>query len=150
MTGHLSRTLGGTGRDNTLIGCPGCPTVPMFQMSVTRAAYEILPASAFSANKGGVASRFQCSCPCFALGFPAVTRPPPSLATALAFSGQLMKLREGVHGWDQGDELLGHRRHAGLLKEWIDRHGGLTADMKTVKNGPELWAIIDPCPEEVF
>jgi hypothetical protein len=25
----------------------------------------------------------------------------------------------------------------------IDHHGGLTADMKTVKNGPELWAIID-------
>ena len=36
------------------------------------------------------------------------------------------------------------------VKKWIDRHGGLTADMKTVENGPELWAIIDPCPEEVF
>ena len=36
------------------------------------------------------------------------------------------------------------------VKKWINRHGGLTADMKTVKNGPELWAIIDPCPEEVF
>ena len=36
------------------------------------------------------------------------------------------------------------------LKEWISRHGGLTNDMKKVKNGPELWAIIDPCPEEFF
>jgi hypothetical protein len=36
------------------------------------------------------------------------------------------------------------------VKEWIDRHGGITADMKTVTNGPELWAIVDPCPEEVF
>ena len=36
------------------------------------------------------------------------------------------------------------------VKGWIDRHGGLTADMKMVENGPELWAIIDPCPEEVF
>src|SRR5881396_1440722 len=31
------------------------------------------------------------------------------------------------------------------LKEWISRHGGLTTDMKKIKNGPELWAIIDPC-----
>jgi hypothetical protein len=34
------------------------------------------------------------------------------------------------------------------VKEWISRHGGLTADMKKVKNGPALWAIVDPCPEE--
>jgi hypothetical protein len=32
----------------------------------------------------------------------------------------------------------------------IDRHGGLTADIKTMKNGPELWAIIDPCSKEIF
>ncbi len=36
------------------------------------------------------------------------------------------------------------------VKDWIGRHGGLTADMKKVRNGPELWAIIDPCPEEFF
>ena len=34
------------------------------------------------------------------------------------------------------------------LKDWLRRHGGLTADMKKIKNGPELWAIVDPCPEE--
>ena len=34
------------------------------------------------------------------------------------------------------------------VKEWIGRHGGLTADMKKVKNGPALWAIVDPCPDE--
>jgi len=34
------------------------------------------------------------------------------------------------------------------VKEWISRHGGLTPQMKRVKNGPELWAIVDPCPEE--
>jgi hypothetical protein len=34
------------------------------------------------------------------------------------------------------------------VKKWIDRHGGLTADMKTV-NGPELWAMVRPCPQEV-
>ena len=36
------------------------------------------------------------------------------------------------------------------VKDWIRRNGGLTTDMKKVKNGPELWAIIDPCPEEFF
>lgn len=34
------------------------------------------------------------------------------------------------------------------LKEWIKRVGGLTLNMKHLKNGPDLWAIIDPCPEE--
>jgi len=36
------------------------------------------------------------------------------------------------------------------VKEWIARNGGLTPDMKKVKNGPALWAMIDPCPEEFF
>jgi hypothetical protein len=36
------------------------------------------------------------------------------------------------------------------VKKWIERQGGLTADMKTVKNGPELWAIINPCPKGKF
>ena len=34
------------------------------------------------------------------------------------------------------------------VRGWISRHGGLSSNMKTVKNGPELWAIIDPCPDE--
>ena len=34
------------------------------------------------------------------------------------------------------------------VKDWIRQQGGLTPDMKKVKNGPELWAMIDPCPEE--
>jgi len=34
------------------------------------------------------------------------------------------------------------------VKDWIEQHGGLTADMKHLLNGTELWAIIDPCPEE--
>jgi hypothetical protein len=34
------------------------------------------------------------------------------------------------------------------LKDWLKRQGGLTADTKRIKNGPELWAIVDPCPEE--
>jgi len=34
------------------------------------------------------------------------------------------------------------------VKNWISRNGGLTNEMKKIKNGEELWKIIDPCPEE--
>jgi hypothetical protein len=34
------------------------------------------------------------------------------------------------------------------VKDWISRKGGLTPEMKRVHNGPELWAMIDPCPDE--
>ena len=34
------------------------------------------------------------------------------------------------------------------VKDWIKRKGGLTPEMKRVKNGPDLWAMIDPCPDE--
>jgi hypothetical protein len=32
--------------------------------------------------------------------------------------------------------------------DWIARAGGLTPKMKIVKNGPELWSMVLPCPEE--
>ena len=34
------------------------------------------------------------------------------------------------------------------VKDWIRRNGGLTTEMKKIKNGQELWKIVDPCPEE--
>ena len=34
------------------------------------------------------------------------------------------------------------------VKDWIRRNGGLTNEMKKIKNGGELWKIVDPCPEE--
>ena len=34
------------------------------------------------------------------------------------------------------------------VKSWIARHGGLTPQMKHLKNGAELWAIVDPCADE--
>ena len=34
------------------------------------------------------------------------------------------------------------------LKAWIGRNGGLTPEMKKIKNGRDLWMIVDPCPEE--
>lgn len=34
------------------------------------------------------------------------------------------------------------------VKSWISRNGGLTNEMKKIKNGTELWKIVDPCPDE--
>jgi hypothetical protein len=34
------------------------------------------------------------------------------------------------------------------VKDWIRQHGGLSAEMKHVTNGPDLWAMVDPCPDE--
>jgi hypothetical protein len=34
------------------------------------------------------------------------------------------------------------------VKAWIQRNGGLTTEMKKIRNGVDLWKIIDPCPEE--
>jgi hypothetical protein len=34
------------------------------------------------------------------------------------------------------------------VKDWISRNGGLTPNMKRVKNGPDLWTMVDPCPDE--
>jgi hypothetical protein len=33
------------------------------------------------------------------------------------------------------------------VREWISKHGGLTPDMKRLKNGYDLWMIVNPCPE---
>ena len=56
-----------------------------------------------------------------------------------------------------GSKVLSHEATAEVMsyypeavKEWISRHGGLTAGTKKVRNGPELWVIVDPCPEEYF
>jgi hypothetical protein len=34
------------------------------------------------------------------------------------------------------------------LKAWIAKQGGLTPQMKKLKNGSDLWRVIDPCPED--
>jgi hypothetical protein len=34
------------------------------------------------------------------------------------------------------------------VKDWIRRNGGLTTEMKKIRNGVDLWQIVDPCPEE--
>ncbi len=36
------------------------------------------------------------------------------------------------------------------MRDWLRNNGGLTLDMKKIKNGVDLWKIVDPCPEEFF
>ena len=57
--------------------------------------------------------------------------------------------------WTFGVKVMSYAGTADLVsyypptvKDWLKRHGGLTPEMKRVKNGPDLWAIVDPCPEE--
>jgi hypothetical protein len=33
------------------------------------------------------------------------------------------------------------------VKGWIRRHGGLAPQMRPLKNGHDLWMIVNPCPE---
>jgi len=33
------------------------------------------------------------------------------------------------------------------VQNWIRKQGGLTPDMKRLKNGYELWMIVNPCPD---
>jgi len=51
-----------------------------------------------------------------------------------------------VQSYAGTDELMSY--YPETLKEWIADKGGLARQMKTIKNGADLWAIIDPCPEE--
>jgi hypothetical protein len=44
------------------------------------------------------------------------------------------------------NDLLSH--YPQPVRDWIARHGGLSTEMKHVINGPELWAMVDPCPDE--
>jgi hypothetical protein len=33
------------------------------------------------------------------------------------------------------------------VKEWISRQGGLAPEMKKLRNGVDLWMIVNPCPD---
>jgi hypothetical protein len=33
------------------------------------------------------------------------------------------------------------------VKDWLARQGGLTPEMKKLKNGADLWMIVNPCPD---
>jgi hypothetical protein len=51
-----------------------------------------------------------------------------------------------VQSYAGTDELMSY--YPDTLKGWIEQQGGLARQMKTIRNGVDLWAIIDPCPDE--
>ena len=51
-----------------------------------------------------------------------------------------------VQSYAGTDELMSY--YPDTLKGWLEQQGGLARQMKTIRNGMDLWAIIDPCPDE--
>ena len=74
--------------------------------------------------------------------------PRASLGFHLAYYDTANTLGVKVTSYAGTADLMSY--YPETVKDWISRNGGLTTDMKKVKNGPALWAIVDPCPEEFF
>ena len=72
--------------------------------------------------------------------------PRASLGFHLAYYDKAFTFGMKVTSYAGTADLMSY--YPETVKEWINRQGGLTTEMKKVKNGPELWAIVDPCPEE--
>ena len=51
-----------------------------------------------------------------------------------------------VNSTDGTSDLMSY--YPETVRNWIRRIGRLTNEMKKIKNGEELWKIVDPCPEE--
>jgi hypothetical protein len=74
--------------------------------------------------------------------------PRASLGFHMAYYDKAMTGGVKVMSYEGTAELMS--LYPETVKDWLDQHGGLSVGMKRVRNGPELWAIVDPCPEEFF
>ena len=72
--------------------------------------------------------------------------PRASLGFHAAYFDQRWTAGMKITSYAGTQELMQYYPQA--VKDWIARHGGLTSKMKHVTNGSELWALVDPCPEE--
>ncbi|MFL6796963.1 MAG: hypothetical protein ACJ8F3_06085 [Xanthobacteraceae bacterium] len=72
--------------------------------------------------------------------------PRASLGFHMAYYDQATTFGVKVMSYSGTADLMSYYPES--VKEWIARNGGLTPQMKKVKNGPALWAMLDPCPEE--
>jgi hypothetical protein len=72
--------------------------------------------------------------------------PKASLGFHAAYFDKSYTLGIKVTSYAGTNELLSY--YPSPVKEWINRHGGLTPEMKRVKSGPALWSMVDPCPDE--
>jgi hypothetical protein len=74
--------------------------------------------------------------------------PRASLGFHMAYYDQATTFGVKVTSYAGTADLMAY--YPETVKDWIARNGGLTTQMKKVKNGPALWTMIDPCPEEFF
>ena len=72
--------------------------------------------------------------------------PKASIGVHLAYYDKAFTFGIKVTSAEGTSELMSY--YPDTMKDWIRRNGGLTIEMKKIKNGEELWKIVDPCPDE--
>jgi hypothetical protein len=72
--------------------------------------------------------------------------PRAALASHEACHDKAFTFRIKVTSAEGTSSLMSY--HPQPVKDWIHRNGGLTTGMKKIKNGTDLWKIIDPCPKD--
>ena len=72
--------------------------------------------------------------------------PKASLGFHQAYYDKAFTFGIKVTSSDGTSDLMSY--YPNTVKDWIRRNGGLTTEMKKIKNGEELWKIVDPCPDE--
>ncbi len=72
--------------------------------------------------------------------------PKASLGFHAAYYDKAYTFGVKVTSYAGTNDLMSY--YPSTVKQWIARKGGLTPEMKKLRNGPELWAVIDPCPDE--
>jgi len=72
--------------------------------------------------------------------------PRASLGFHQAYYDKAFTFGIKVMSYEGTSDLMSY--YPDTVKDWIRRNGGLTPEMKKIKNGTELWKIVDPCPED--
>ena len=72
--------------------------------------------------------------------------PKASIGFHLAYHDKAFTFEIKVTSAEGTSDLVSY--YPDTVKDWIRRNGGLTTEMKKIKNGSDLWKIVDPCPEE--
>ena len=72
--------------------------------------------------------------------------PRASLGFHEAYYDKAFTFGNKVTSYEGTSELMSY--YPQPVKDWIRRNGGLSNEMKKIKNGVDLWKIVDPCPEE--
>ena len=72
--------------------------------------------------------------------------PKASIGVHLAYYDKAFTFGIKVTSAEGTSDLMSYYPDA--MKDWIRRNGGLTNEMKKIKNGEDLWKIVDPCPDE--